>query len=71
MPLTKQELIERCDKLYEESIKIDGINVMELGLLVYITTAAFFEEITKEESSELVNIYLNKIRDYNNKKKVK
>lgn len=62
MPLTKQELIERCDKLYEAGLQSNSISVMKLGLMIYISTSAFFKEITDDESFELITIYLNKIK---------
>lgn len=63
MPLTKQELIERCDKLYEMGLQSNSLNLMMLEITTYILTAAIFKDITDDESFELKMIYLNKIND--------
>jgi hypothetical protein len=68
MPLTKQELVERCDKLYEAGIQANSPGAMGLALITYISTSAFFKEITNEESHELIITYLNKNKDFKNKK---
>jgi hypothetical protein len=69
MPLTKQELIERCDKLIEMT-PVDSLSIMSLNIIVYISTSAIFGDIPKEESLELVKIYLNKIEILQNKNKL-
>jgi len=62
MPLTKQEIIERCDKLIKMT-PIDSLDTMSLGIMVYISTSAIFEDISKEESHLLIKKYLTEIEN--------
>ena len=62
MSLTKQELIERCDKLIKMT-PIDSLDTMSLGIMVYISTSAIFGDVSKEESHLLIKKYLTEIED--------
>lgn len=68
MPLTKDEIVERCDQLYEKGLKTDSVSAIELPLIVYISTSAIFGDITRDESFELINVYLNKTKMAGKKK---
>ena len=63
MPLTKEEVIERCDQLIERYKNLPPTtDVMVVSIVGYISLSSVFKDITTEESVELIEIYLEKIR---------
>ena len=67
MPLTKQELMDRCQKLVDVCESSNGFDIMNLGIMSYLSTSAIFGDITREEALELTNIYLTKIKELKKK----
>ena len=63
MPLTKQELVERCDKLVKENELLDSIELIDLPVGTYILLSKIFGDITEEESKELMTIYFTRIKE--------
>ena len=68
MPLTKQELIERCDSFIERYKNEENMkDVVTITVTMYISLASVFEDVSVEESIELMQSYLGKLKDISDK----
>ena len=63
MPLTKEEIVERCDHLIERYKDLPTpSDITVVSLVAYISLSSAFKDITSEEAIDLIQIYLEKLK---------